>query len=662
MGRVISTAISLLFCAASATADDVIFLAADTPSNPAESLRSFVEQELQGSFDLNCAVLTPDQQGHFAGIELLPEAELLVVFCDRYELTESDRVLVEDYVGKSQPVLVIGSGLHSFDHWPEFAMYYVGVTDLGTWSEQPAPSLGLLEAGKTHPILQGVDLSQLKAHGPLHRVTPVRGSALPLIEGQTSGVREAEPVAWTNNHIGSRYFVTTLGVPEDFAQPAFRTILKRAAFWCIGRRGLDGERVAPVVDESNSVSLFDGESLEGWSTHGGRYDGNARWTVEDGTIIGRQGPGKSGGLLYTNRPYKNFVLSFETKIDYPFDSGVFIRMVPRGGGKGIQVTLDYRPGGQIGGIYADGFLKEKKDSTDLLQRDEWNRVVVRCLGDDMHVTSWLNEKFLIDYEIPAGTEGFAAKGLIGIQVHGGADVSDTQRAMFRDLRIRELPDYDPELFSCDDLGTLTPTKAGKALGWKALFGGKDMDVWKMRPDSTGYLFHENGLVLPVAGGTGEILTKHEYRNFELRLDFKTARMSNSGLFLRAAPSGNPAFSGCEIQILDDFNWETVTNSTLSPHQFSGALYGAQAPMIKDALRPLGDWNTYLIRYVGSQISVRLNGQLLYDVDTFELEATPPFAERVTKGSIGLQRHAPGGEQDEYAEFRNFMVREIEAQD
>ena len=47
-------------------------------------------------------------------------------------------------------------------------------------------------------------------------------------------------------------------------------------------------------------------------------------------------------------------------------------------------------------------------------------------------------------------------------------------------------------------------------------------------------------------------------------------MANSGLFLRGnRAGGNPAYSGCEIQILDDHNWEKVSEKALrtSPVHF-----------------------------------------------------------------------------------------------
>ncbi len=649
-----------LLIAGSSNADQVVLLAADEENQAQQSLENFVADKLAGAFELECQILTPNDQGAFEGLASLSEADLLVVFSDSHTLDAENRAVIEGYIASGRPILAIRSGCNGFEDLDEYSHGCVAANFLGVWEDKGSPSVRRPPAAIEHPLVAGLDLASFKAHGPLYRVLPLAETATPLLMGKVVGVREAEPVAWTTGFRGSSSFATTLGTPQDFAEPAFREMLARAVFWCLGREDLTGKEPVPVLDESNSVSIFDGESLEGWTNHGGRYDGNARWTVEDGVIVGRQGPAKSGGLLYTNRPYDNFILSFETLIDYPFDSGVFLHMVPRGGGKGIQVTLDYRPGGQIGGIYADGFLQQNPDSTDLLKRDQWNQVVVRCVDNDMHVTAWLDGELLADYVTPKGSEGFADTGLIGIQVHGGENVPETQRAMFRNLRIRELPHYDSELFTVNDRGVLTPTEAATAAGWTPLFNGLNLDGWDPRPGPASYRVEEGVMIFPNEGGGGEIRSLGLYRNFELRLDFKIAKGANSGLFLRAAPEGDPAYSGCEIQIIDDFNWETLTDSKLQPYQFSGGLYGAMAPRIKSALRPLGDWNTYLVRYVGSRISARLNGYLLYDVDTFELDAKPPFAERAERGFIGLQRHGIADKEvKDFAWFRNIFIREID---
>ena len=164
-------------------------------------------------------------------------------------------------------------------------------------------------------------------------------------------------------------------------------------------------------DTSNWQSLFDGETTTGWVTEGGRYDGNARWTVQDGALTGREGPNSAGGLIYTDRYYTNFLFTCDTKITYPFDSGIFLRMVPRRGvgqsegGKGAQVCLDYRPDGEVGAIYADGFLEHNQDAKELFKRDEWNRVEVRCVGRDYRIQVWLNGDQIMDYQQPEGSQG-----------------------------------------------------------------------------------------------------------------------------------------------------------------------------------------------------------------------------------------------------------------
>ena len=184
--------------------------------------------------------------------------------------------------------------------------------------------------------------------------------------------------------------------------------------------------------------LFDGHSLTGWTSVGGRYDGHAAWSIEDGAITGREGPGRAGGLLYTADSYTDFEFECEVKIEWPFDSGIFLRMVPPPGGKGVQVTIDFRPGGEIAALYADGFLLHNESAMERFRKDEWNRFRVRCEGSDAHVAVWLNGEQVVDYRLPPGTEGFSPSGKIGIQVHGDSESPPGTKVQFRELRVREL--------------------------------------------------------------------------------------------------------------------------------------------------------------------------------------------------------------------------------
>lgn len=416
-----------------------------------------------------------------------------------------------------------------------------------------------------------------------------------------------------------------------------------------------GTPAQPPARDNGFTPLFDGKTLAGWTTRGGRYDGNAVWTVEDGALVGRQGEKSAGGLIYTARRYGSFLLTLEAKIDYPFDSGIFLHMLPReeGDKKGLQITIDYRPNGEVGGIYADGWLHHNQEAKAKFHRDEWNRFDVRCAGIPPRVEVWLNGERITDYA-RSSDAGFATTGHIGLQVHGARN--DPGRACFRNIRLRELPTFDRGSFTVDDSGFLR-TKAGS--GWTKLFNGRDLEGWEAVGGGVeGYVVRDGVLAFRKKGGGGYLRTKADFEDFRLRLDFKIARMANSGVFLRAARDGsNPAFSGCEIQILDDFNWEKLTGHKLQPYQRTGGLYGSVAAGTRALFEP-GRWNSYAVTYRGTRLEVELNGQLLYDVDTLEVPGKP-FADRARKGAIGLQRHAPAQvEGPEWAWFRNIFVQTL----
>jgi hypothetical protein len=212
--------------------------------------------------------------------------------------------------------------------------------------------------------------------------------------------------------------------PPHRRAAALPLLLPLAFAGCVSQGEPDGAR-----------ELFDGRTLAGWTTVGGRYDGAARWTVEDGSITGRQGLEREGGLIYTEAPYDDFELELELRIDWPFDSGVFLRMTPDA--KGMQVTVDHREGGECGGLYSDGWVLHNPDGWTHFRRAEWNRLRVVCRGQPMLVQAWLNGEPLVEHRLESA-EGYARSGLIGLQVHGGEDVPLETRVQFRDLRVRPL--------------------------------------------------------------------------------------------------------------------------------------------------------------------------------------------------------------------------------
>jgi hypothetical protein len=415
----------------------------------------------------------------------------------------------------------------------------------------------------------------------------------------------------------------------------------------------------PSARPDEVTELFDGKTLNGWITSGGHYDGHARWTIEDGALTGRQSAKGEGGLIYTAHEYSDFTLELEFRIEEPMDSGIFLDMVP--GLRGYQVTIDTPKDGELGGIYSDGWLQHNPEGWKNFKKGDWNRLQVYAQHPTGQGTlvlrAKLNGELLVAYMAPEDPQVFARAGHIGLQVHGGQGMAPETKVQFRHIAIQGLA-LDAQPRSSGPPQALELSEAAKLLGWRPLFDRSSLAGWEMHGDATGAVA-QDGTIL-ITGGGGELATKEDFKDFELYLEFQTSEMANSGVFLRAARDGsNPAYSGCEIQVLDDFNWERVSNSKLEPWQFCGSLYHAQAPKQK-ALKPIGEWNSYRIRYCGTQLRTELNGVELYDVDTRELPlAEPPFEKRAKSGFIGLQRHGGASEQDKsWVRYRNLFVRPL----
>jgi hypothetical protein len=191
-------------------------------------------------------------------------------------------------------------------------------------------------------------------------------------------------------------------------------------------------------------------------------------------------------------------------------------------------------------------------------------------------------------------------------------------------------------------------------GFEALFNGKDLTGWKVNKGGKMEAWGaENGLLYVNGGGGGWLMTQKEYGDFELRLEFKLPEKGNSGVALRSAMEGNPAFdAGMEIQLLDD-EWHRKNLSDLKVSQLTGSIYGIQGPS-KDALKPVGQWNSLRIVAKGKHITIELNGVKTVDADLAKYknkEKEHPGMLHET-GHLGLQSH------DGRVEFRNLYVKPL----
>jgi hypothetical protein len=187
-------------------------------------------------------------------------------------------------------------------------------------------------------------------------------------------------------------------------------------------------------------------------------------------------------------------------------------------------------------------------------------------------------------------------------------------------------------------------------GFTALFNGKDLTGWKRHGGKADTWGAENGILFVNKGGGGWLMTEKEYSNFELRLEFKVPKAGNSGVALRSPMKGDPAYTGMEIQILDDPAYKG-----LQKWQHTGSIYGV-VPSSKQPTKPVGQWNSYRIVCKGRQVTVELNGEKIVDanLDDYKEEHGKKHPGILRdKGHVGLQEH--GGR----VEFRNIFLKELD---
>jgi hypothetical protein len=197
--------------------------------------------------------------------------------------------------------------------------------------------------------------------------------------------------------------------------------------------------------------------------------------------------------------------------------------------------------------------------------------------------------------------------------------------------------------------------ADDATAWKPLFNGRDLSGWKAIHGPISGWHVENDIVYCDGGaGGGWLATTDQYKNFELELEFRLPPGGNSGVFLRAPETGNPAYDGMEIQVLDD---DAPQYAGIQTWQHCGSLYGLAAAKL-GAAKKAGEWQKYSIVCNGSRIKVTLNGTVVVDANLTDYEngkttdGKPHPGIQRTQGVIGLQNH------ETRIDYRNLRIRTL----
>ncbi|MDH6358997.1 DUF1080 domain-containing protein [Parabacteroides sp. PF5-9] len=193
--------------------------------------------------------------------------------------------------------------------------------------------------------------------------------------------------------------------------------------------------------------------------------------------------------------------------------------------------------------------------------------------------------------------------------------------------------------------------------WQPLFG-ENLSEAIYNPEAW---TDTNGILTAVEDDA--IWSTAEFENFELDLDFKTEKGTNSGVVVYCTDIKEWIPHSVEIQIADD-HYEKWAEAKL--YEQCGAIYGHLGPRQQKVVKKPGEWNHMRIKCVGQRISVILNGKKVNDMNmalwtsgTTNPDGTEipswlptPYAELPVKGFIGLQ----GKHGEASVSFRNVKIR------
>lgn len=411
----------------------------------------------------------------------------------------------------------------------------------------------------------------------------------------------------------------------------------RSATICLtalsGLTAAASQEVPAAVPDAGWVSLFDGETLTGWTLR----NGTASYRVEDGAVVGRTTEGSPNSFLCTDRGYSDFELLFEVRVDDRLNSGVQIRSQTRGGPRGrvngpqVEVEASGAKGADAGYLYAEaagGWMTPQAQRIPHrhFEDGEWN--AYRVLAEGARIRTWVNGQAVSDL-VHEGMYASHPRGFIGLQVHGVGRGAGPLEVSWRNIRLREVRDEQS--------------------GWRSLYNGKDLKGWK----TTGNWIPEEDGVLAIHPRPGEegwqrygayLWTEAVFDDFILDVEYAYPPGGNSGLFFRVGDPADPVHTGIEAQILDS----SKKKGAMGPHDHGGIIgtIGASS----NQSRPPGEWNRMIIIARGGHLQVELNGR---EIVTLKLKGSA-LEDRPLSGAIGLQDHG----QPNHLQFRKLWIKEL----
>jgi hypothetical protein len=161
-----------------------------------------------------------------------------------------------------------------------------------------------------------------------------------------------------------------------------------------------------------------------------------------------------------------------------------------------------------------------------------------------------------------------------------------------------------------------------------LFNGKDLTGWKVHGTEKWYV--DKGELVCESGPDkqyGYLVSDKDFKNFELKVEFKQESNGNSGVFFHSSIDGTK-ISGWQAEVAP------LNKSTGGIYESYGRGWLIKPEAAKEKFLKEGDWNTMVVRMEGNTVKTWLNGEQMIVLEDAKIGSAV--------GKIALQIHDGGG--------------------
>lgn len=208
----------------------VHFIGASKEYKAEDSLKVY-KSILEKEFDVSVTeTYTKDKSKEAPNFEKIKEADLIIVFARRLNLSKANLVVLNAHLESGKPVIGIRTASHAFQNFLEIDAKYFGGSYKGHGKMM---DVKMSSAKSSHEVLKGVDLSSWSRKDKPYYNDKNAADVTVLLTGKEPGGRE-HPMAWVRLLDKQRIFYTSLGLPDDFKDARFISLLNNAVNWASG--------------------------------------------------------------------------------------------------------------------------------------------------------------------------------------------------------------------------------------------------------------------------------------------------------------------------------------------------------------------------------------------------------------------------------------------